>query len=330
MNAVTLRPSSASGQAVTYYGQPSVKHSPWNWLVSSYIFLAGLGGSSQIIASAADLVPSRKLRGTVRDGRYIALATAVLGGPLLIADLGTPRRWYNMLRIFRKTSPMSIGTWVLMVFGSSSAALAAVQFAQDRGYSPGPKAERAIKLVELPAALSGMAMTTYTGALLSATSTPLWAAAPRRIAAAFAASAMASGAAALRLSEQCRGDSGGGRNRGLDRIGFLAGAVELALLLSLRRHLRERGVDGALRETGWGIAYDVGAVVLGSAAPIMHDAASVFESEPAPRPAPAVAVAILAGAFLLRHILLGGGNISATRPADYFRFASKPIERAPS
>jgi formate-dependent nitrite reductase membrane component NrfD len=56
--------------------------------------------------------------------------------------------------------------------------------------------------MEIPGALAGMAMSTYTGALLSATSTPLWAAAPRRIAAAFGALAMGSGATALTVAEQ--------------------------------------------------------------------------------------------------------------------------------
>jgi formate-dependent nitrite reductase membrane component NrfD len=68
---------------------------------------------------------------------------------------------------------MSIGTWVLMSFGSLSAALAAAQFAAGRGHSPSRAAQRAIKLLQIPAALTGMAMSTYTGALLAATSTPL-------------------------------------------------------------------------------------------------------------------------------------------------------------
>jgi len=101
----------------------------------------------------------------------------------------------------------------------------------------------------LPAALAGMAMSTYTGALLSATtSTPLWAAAPRRIAAAFGASAMASGAAALTIAE--RGREAPDIGPALDRIALVASAVELFLLLSLRQRLREQGVDGALDETG--------------------------------------------------------------------------------
>ena len=154
-----------------------------------------------------------------------------------------------MLRISRKTSPMSIGTWVLMSFGSLSAALAAAQFAADHGHSASRAMQTAIKLLEVPAALAGMAMSTYTGALLSATtSTPLWAAAPRRIAAAFGASAMASGAAALTIAE--RGREAPDIGPALDRIALVASAVELFLLLSLRQRLREQGVDGALDETG--------------------------------------------------------------------------------
>ena len=327
MNDIAASPATAAGRPITYYGQPSLKASLWGWLVSAYIFVAGLGGASQIIAASADLAGSRALAPIVRRGRYIAFGAVLVGGPLLIIDLHTPRRFYNMLRIFRKTSPMSIGTWVLMSFGSASAALAAVQFAKDRGYAPGRRSEIAITLLQVAAALAGMPMTTYTGALLSATSTPLWAAAPRRIAAAFGTSAIASGAAALRLGEQPAGADDGGR-RVLCRIGFVAGAVELALLLSLRQRFREQGVDGVFRETGWGLAYDLGAVGIGVVAPVLHDAPSVARREPAPKPSPAIVFAILAGGFLLRHILLRAGNISAKRPADYFRFAGKPVPTA--
>ena len=106
----------ADEQNVTYYDLPSVKPSLWGGLVSGCMFVSGVGGSAQIIATAAHLVGDRGLEPIVRNGRYLALGAAVVGGPLLIIDLHTPQRWYNMLRIFRKTSPMSIGTWVLMSF----------------------------------------------------------------------------------------------------------------------------------------------------------------------------------------------------------------------
>jgi formate-dependent nitrite reductase membrane component NrfD len=306
---------------VTYYGLPSVKPSLWGGLVSGYMFVAGVGGSAQIIATAADLAGDRALTPIIRNGRYIALAATVLGGPLLIIDLHTPQRWYNMLRIFRKTSPMSIGTWVLMSFGSLSAALAAAQFAADHGHSPSRTMQTVIKLLDVPAALAGMAMSTYTGALLSATSTPLWAAAPRRIAAAFGASAMASGAAALTIAEQGCGAPDTGR--ALDRIALVASAVELFLLLSLRQRFREQGVDSALNETGWGLAYDLGVMALGAGVPILHHVESVIGPERAPRRALIISLAVLAGGFLLRHGLLRAGNISAKRPKDYFRLTGR-------
>jgi formate-dependent nitrite reductase membrane component NrfD len=99
--------------------------------------------------------------------------------------------------------------------------------------------QTAMKLLEIPAALAGMAMSTYTGALLSATSTPLWAAAPRRIAAAFGASAMASGAAALTIVGKGRSASDEA-GRALDRIGLTASAVELFLLWWLRQRFRDK------------------------------------------------------------------------------------------
>src|SRR5690349_3066140 len=108
----------------TYYEMAALKASPWDWKVSTYIFIAGLAGSAQIIATVADLAGGERARGIVRRGRHLALLAPLVGGPLLIADLHTPQRWYNMLRIFRRTSPMSIGTYVLSTFTLSSAAAA--------------------------------------------------------------------------------------------------------------------------------------------------------------------------------------------------------------
>lgn len=310
----------SAAQAATYYGLPAIKPSLWHRLVSSYMFISGVSGSAQVIAAIADLADSRCLAAVVRDGRYIAFASAVIGGPLLIIDLHTPQRFYNMLRIFRKTSPMSIGTWVLMSFGSLSATLAAAQFASDHGYAPSRKGRGAIKLLQSFAALTGMAMTTYTGALLSATSNPVWAAAPRTIAGAFGASAMASGAAALTIAQQRRG-AADGAGRALDRIGLMASAVELVLLVCLQSRLRQEAVDETLNETKWGLAYDCGAVALGAVVPIMHYAQVAREPERAPRSRFLVSLAVLAGSFLLRHVLLEAGNAAAGRPRDYFRFA---------
>ena len=91
----------------TYYGLASVKPSPFDWKIATYVYVAGLAGSSQIIATLADRLGDERDESIVRNGRAVAFAGALIGAPLLIVDLKTPERFYNMLRIFRTSSPMS-------------------------------------------------------------------------------------------------------------------------------------------------------------------------------------------------------------------------------
>src|SRR5438094_607000 len=54
----------------------------------------------------------------VRDARMHAAISATLSTPLLIADLGRPARFLNMLRVFKPQSPMSVGAWTVAAFGA--------------------------------------------------------------------------------------------------------------------------------------------------------------------------------------------------------------------
>jgi formate-dependent nitrite reductase membrane component NrfD len=269
------------------------------------MFIGGAGGAAQIIATLAAVADARRYAAVIRHGRYIAFGTAVIGGPLLIADLHTPQRFYNMLRIFRPTSPMSIGTYVLIGFGSLSAVLAAAQARRDQRGSDGVRGT-VERLAELSAAALGAGMTTYTGALISATSTPLWAAAPKLIPALFGASAMASGAAALSLGAPAASAAV------LDRLLFTASTAQLPMLWALRRELEAHGV--ATRPAIWPL-------LLAASVPA---AIKVSQTVIGTRKTGGIciaAAAALAGAFLLRHSLLRAGNRSARQPRDHFRLA---------
>jgi len=108
--------STRSGyQGETYYGQPVLKPSHYGQLIASYLFIGGIAGASQIIATIADWTGDRRNRFIARAGRYLSLGGMIVAPLFLIADLHTPERWYNMLRIFRRTSPMSTGSWTLTV-----------------------------------------------------------------------------------------------------------------------------------------------------------------------------------------------------------------------
>jgi formate-dependent nitrite reductase membrane component NrfD len=302
----------------TYYGRPALKPSPFGWTVAFYIFEGGLAGAAQIIATVADCFGPPEARALVRRGRYIAFLGAAAGAGLLIVELHKPARFFNMLRIFRATSPMSIGSYVLTSFGAFSGLAALGQLVEDRGRSRGWPRWLA-RISQVPAALAGAGMTTYTAALLASTSTPLLAAEPQLLAIRFASSSVASGAAALSLAGRL--GSGERDNPALDTLATAAAGVELAASLASEARYRAAGVAGPLQKAPWGPSQKLGVVVAGTLAPIGLYALSRARGRRSPGLSIAASLALLAGSFAMRAIMLQAGNESAMRPRDYFRFA---------
>jgi protein NrfD len=312
----------------TYYDRPTIKSSYYGWLVWSYIYIAGIAGGSQIIATIANLTGAGRLRSVVRNGRFLAVGGSAIGAVLLIADLHTPQRWYNMMRIFRRTSPMSIGSYILTSFGMSSA-IAAVPQLGGR-WLPG-WLRRSASLAQIPAALSGAGMGSYTGALLSATSTPMWAATPRLLTARFASAAMATSAAALSLAEELWGDR---RNSAkLDKLACIARATDVALSLAANKQYRERGVASSLQEPGIESAQYKLATAAAHVLPLICYGLSSVMPQHSRKLSITAALGVLAGGLLMRSVIMNAGNSSAQRPRDYFSFtqaAGRETNRLPS
>ena len=117
--------------AMSYYERPMIKKPTWRWYIPFYMFIGGLGGGVALIGGLADLCGGRRHRATVRRARYIALVAALISPLLLIFDLGRPKRFHHMMRVFKVSSPLNVGTWILFVFGLTSGAQAARQAAED-------------------------------------------------------------------------------------------------------------------------------------------------------------------------------------------------------
>ena len=174
---------------------------------------------------------------------------------------------------------------------------------------------RAADVGQVPAAALGVGLSTYTAALLSATSTPLWAAAPEALAVRFGTSSVAAGAAALSLGER-------GRNaRRLDEIALAALVAELAAIGAANHRYEKTGVAPALRESAWGRAETIGATGLGTVLPIGLYAASLLLGRRVPALSRAAALAALGGSLLMRCSIMGAGDYSAKKPEISMRFA---------
>ncbi|HSP74357.1 MAG TPA: NrfD/PsrC family molybdoenzyme membrane anchor subunit, partial [Gaiellaceae bacterium] len=106
----------------SYYGRPVIKEPVWQPEIPIYFFTGGLGGASAILSLAASIAGNEKL---ARTARYWGAIGDNVSPFLLVADLGRPERFLNMLRVFKVTSPMSVGSWVLVVSGGASSTAAA-------------------------------------------------------------------------------------------------------------------------------------------------------------------------------------------------------------
>jgi formate-dependent nitrite reductase membrane component NrfD len=311
------RPVSDAYDGTTYYGQPALKPAPFeNSVVGSYIFLAGLCGAAQVIATVADVARAPRREGLVRRGRLLSMLAPTLGSVLLVYDLHTPKRFYNMLRIARPTSPMSIGTWILMGFSIFSGATAAAQVAADWVRPGWARLLHGIaRTTQVPAAVAGAGLGTYTASLLSSTSTPLWAAAPKSLAVQFGSSSMASGAAALAMAERHAGSRSLARK--LDTLALAALAVELGASVVSEATYRTRGISAAEDA-----AADTRTIAqIGTIAPFALQMLAGKGKRSAGILSDLASLAILAGSFCLRTGVMEAGDESARRPQDYFRFA---------
>ena len=172
----------------SYYGRPILKAPVWKPEIGLYFFTGGLAGGSALLAAAAraqgnDVLADR--------GLYTALAAVSVSPALLIKDLGVPRRFLNMLRVAKVTSPMSVGSWVLAGAGTSTGVAAGCRML---GILP-----RLQRVAETSAAALGPVLSTYTAVLLADTAVPVWHESRRELPLVFAASSLASAGAAATL-----------------------------------------------------------------------------------------------------------------------------------
>ena len=175
----------------SYYGRPVVKPAPWGHEVAAYLFLGGVAGGSGLLAAGAQLTGRTKLR---RNTRLSALIAVALGAAALVKDLGRPERFINMMRTFKLTSPMSIGSWILSSFsaGIGVAAVSEIDRMTGERIPLGPL-RPVLRAVEGPAGLGAAVLApplaVYTAVLLTDTATPTWNAAYKGLPFVFVSSA---------------------------------------------------------------------------------------------------------------------------------------------
>jgi len=279
----------------TYYDRPVLKRPVWKWYIPAYFFTGGMAGASSTLALAARLRGNDRL---ARRAGLVSVAGIAVSPVFLVVDLGKPKRWYNMLRVAKPTSPMSVGTWLISVFGPLTGAAALSDLT---GLLPGVG-----RLCEVTAGVLGPGVSTYTAVLTADTAIPAWHEAWRELPVIFAGgSAASAGAAAVLITHD--DDAAPAR-----RLVVLGSLMELGADRAMERRLGDLGEP-----------YKSGsASTPGKAAKTLlaAGAALAVAGRRRPRLAKLGAAASLAGVALTRWSIFRAGFESAEDP----RFTVQP------
>ena len=315
-----------------YYDVPMLKPPVWTWEIETYFFLGGVSAGTFILSRLLSRLGGKDrpaFESLARAGGVISALAAVPCAPLLISDLGDPTRFLHMLRIWKPSSPMNLGSWVLSLYTPLAFLMGLREWArEDAPNDPLGWAKGILRAVDpafrVAADIAGIPLSLllfgYTGILLSSTATPVWSK-NKYLGALFSASAMGAGTAALRLALEAKDAHEAGHedlDRALGAVEMVARTVESAALAG---YLHEAGEFAAPVTKGpaaaifWGVD-----VAIGIALP------QLLEWIPAPKPLKRVmniagGVAALAGGFFLRRSITRAGVASAKDPQYARRFS---------
>ena len=320
------RPNAAHAKARDAYKDVPILQSPtWNNDIAAYFFLGGVSSGAYLLGAILDASPIER-RGLARTAHLVSFAAMLPCPVLLIDDLGMPSRFLHMLRIFKPSSPMSLGSWALVTHGGFSTLNAARQLAEvDRLPLVGPLfraiPKRALSFVGMPSALT---LGGYTGVLIGTTSIPVWSESPF-VGGLFMASAVTTGVAASTLAAALAGQSSDDDTAMLSPLRFAAGCSELALLagyfVTARRAARPllRGREGLLTLIA----------AISSIVALVLDVTGKQASPESRRTSHKVgALLTLIGGACLRWAFVRAGHVSAANREDTLA-ATKPSKNAP-
>jgi len=147
----------------------------WSAPIWIYLWLAGMAGGAYFTAFVVDRLTGGENKRLLQWSTYLGIPLAVLGVILLIVDLGRPERFWHLLAGFHPASPMSMGSWILLIWVFVAVIMAVLWWAER--FLP---AEASGNLRAITGALAwidvvfAVLMIAYTGVLLAVSSQPLW------------------------------------------------------------------------------------------------------------------------------------------------------------
>ena len=153
-----------------YSAATVTKAPPWHGLVAWDLLFNNLTTGLFLVAATAELTTPEVFTPVAKAAYPLALVLLVTDLACLVLDLGDPLRFHHMLRVFKPTSPMSLGTWSLTIYSLPLTVAAALSVLPAGWPALDWVRKAAVVLGVLPALGSAL----YKGVLLSTNSQPGW------------------------------------------------------------------------------------------------------------------------------------------------------------
>src|SRR5947207_15667085 len=110
------------------YPSRTVTKAPnWHWLVASDVLFNNLTTGLFLVAAIGELAAPAAFAAVASAAYPIALILLLADLLCLVLDLGDPLRFHHMLRVFKPSSPMSLGTWCLTIYSLPLTVAAAIR-----------------------------------------------------------------------------------------------------------------------------------------------------------------------------------------------------------
>src|ERR1700688_1782645 len=169
-HAFTKPPLIEGGRESGYAHLPVTKVSGWHGMIAWDALLNGMATGLFMAAAVSEWAAPAVFPPVAKVAYPVALALLLVDLALLVSDLGDPLRFHHMLRVFKPRSPMSVGTWCLVIFSLALTAVAALSVLSEMGID----FERARILAVVVGLLPGFGSAAYKGVLLSTNAQPGW------------------------------------------------------------------------------------------------------------------------------------------------------------
>jgi hypothetical protein len=221
-----MRTATKATTQTGYASQVVTKAPTWHTFVVFDILFNNLTTGLFLVAAVSELAMPAVFTPVATWAYPIALALLLADLGFLVMDLGEKLRFHHMLRVFKPSSPMSLGTWCLTVYSLFLTAIIAAEFVVALGWLPGDTGmawgmRKAAVIGGFPFAFGSAA---YKGVLFSTTSQPGWKDA-RWLGAYLVNSALLLGAGELLVIAALMGEA--------EAIDLLVPSVELLAVLNL-------------------------------------------------------------------------------------------------